>query len=102
MVKALMDVDDSLQGMAGYDVDMKFLLYSAEQKLLVPSSAIFRTDGQDYVFVVEAGKAVKTPVTVEYQVSVQLVIADGISEGQVVIAPADEEGIYDGAKVYFE
>lgn len=102
MVKAEMVADDSLQGLAGYDVDMKFLLYSAEQKLLIPSSAIFRTDGQDYVYVIEAGKAVKTPVTVEYQASVQSVIEGGITAGQVVIAPADEEGIYDGARVYFE
>lgn len=102
MVKAEVEADESLQGMAGYDVDMKFLLYSGEQKLLIPSSALFRTDGQDYVFVIEDGKTVKTPVKVAYQASVRSVIEDGITAGQVVIAPADEEGIYDGAKVYFE
>ncbi len=101
-VKADINGDESLLGMAGYDVDIRFLLYSGEQKLLIPSGAIFRVDGQDYVYVIEQGTAVKTPVTVEYQASVQAVITEGLDEGQVVISLVDEEGIYDGAKVYFE
>ncbi|MGL5436272.1 MAG: efflux RND transporter periplasmic adaptor subunit [Lachnospiraceae bacterium] len=101
-VKTNLDADDSLQGMAGYDVDMKFQLYYGEEKLLIPSSAIFRTDGQDYVYVIQNGTAVKTPVTVEYQASVQSVITEGLSEGQMIISLVDEEGIYDGANVYFE
>ena len=99
-VKVDLEEAEELADLGGYDVTMKFLLYSGEQQLWVPASAVFRSDGQDYVFVIENGKAVKTAVEVEYQTSTQAVIMNGLAEGIRVIQNADEEGIYDGAKVY--
>lgn len=39
------------------------------------------------------------PVTLEYKTGTTAVIESGVGEGDVVIARADEEGLYDGAKV---
>lgn len=99
-VKAEMEAAQELEKMNGYDVTVRFQLYSGADKLWVPASAVFRTDGADYVFIIQGGRAVKTPVEIEYQTSTQAVITAGLETGVRVIKNADEEGIYDGAKVY--
>ena len=99
-VKVDLENGEELAAMGGYDVTMRFRLYTGDQKLWIPASAVFRTDGQDYVFVIENGRAVRTAVEIEYQTSTQAVITEGLQDGSRVIRNADEEGIYDGAKVF--
>lgn len=91
---------DGLTERNGYDVMLKFVLFEGEDKLWVPSSAVFRADNQDYVFVLDGGTAVRVPVEVEYKTGTQAVIQSGIEAGARVITIADEEGLYDGARVY--
>lgn len=99
-VKVELDQYPELEAMDGYDVTIWFLLYRGVDKLWVPSSSVFRTDNQDFVFKIEGGKAIKQLVEVEYQTSTQAVIISGIEEGDSVISNVDKEGIYDGVKVY--
>jgi len=99
-IKADLTGQEELIGRSGYDVSMQFLLYKGKDKLLLPVNAVFNADKQDYVFKIEGGKAVKTPVEIEYKAGTQAVIASGIDQGTRVIANADESGIYDGAKIY--
>ncbi|WP_367566937.1 efflux RND transporter periplasmic adaptor subunit [Lacrimispora sp.] len=99
-VKIDMDEPENLKGKEGYGVNIRFMLYQGENKLVIPSSAIFEADGQNYVYVIQNGKAAKLPVEVEYKTTSQTVIKEGISEGQKIIAHVDSEGIYEGAKVY--
>ncbi|MFT4107469.1 MAG: biotin/lipoyl-binding protein [Lacrimispora sp.] len=99
-VKIDMDESEPLKGKEGYGVNIRFLLYQGENKLVVPSSAIFEADDQNYVYVIQNGRAVKLPVEAEYKTTSQTVIKEGISEGQKVIDHVDSEGIYEGAKVY--
>ncbi|WP_333647869.1 efflux RND transporter periplasmic adaptor subunit [Lacrimispora sp.] len=99
-VKIDMDESEDLKGKEGYGVNIRFLLYQGENKLVIPSSAIFEADGQNYVYVIQNGRAVKLPVEVEYKTTSQAVIKEGISEGQKVIDHVDSEGIHEDAKVY--
>lgn len=51
------------------------------------------------MYIIRDGKAVKTEVQEEYRTSTLVVIKDGLSVGDKVIERADDEGIYDGARV---
>ncbi|WP_313582761.1 efflux RND transporter periplasmic adaptor subunit [Lacrimispora sp.] len=99
-VKIDMDENIELEGKEGYGANIRFTLYQGENKLVIPSSAVFLLDDQNYVFVINNGKAEKLPVEVEYKTSSQAVIKEGLAEGQKVIDHVDSEEIYEGAKVY--
>jgi HlyD family secretion protein len=99
-VKIDMDENTELEGKEGYGANIRFTLYQGEHKLVIPSSAVFQLDDQNYVFVIKNGKAEKLPVEVEYKTSAQAVIKEGLAEGQKVIDHVDSEEIYEGAKVY--
>lgn len=91
--------EEDLAGREGYGVTLHFLLFKEENCLTVPAGAVFTADGQDYVFTVSSGRANKVPVEVVYTTSDRAVIASGIAEGETVIAQADAEEVYEGAKV---
>jgi len=99
-VKIDMDEASDLEGKEGYGANIRFTLYQGEDKLVIPSSAVFRADDQDYVFVIKNGRAQKQPVEIEYKTTAQAVVKEGLSEGQKVIDHVDSEEIYEGAKVY--
>jgi HlyD family secretion protein len=99
-VKIDMDENTELEGKEGYGANIRFTLYQGEHKLVIPSSAVFQLDDQNYVFIIKNGKAEKLPVEVEYKTSSQTVIKEGLAEGQKVIDHVDSEEIYEGAKVY--
>lgn len=99
-VKIDMDEDPDLEGKEGYGANIRFTLYQEENKLVIPSSAVFQLDDQKYVFVIKNGKAEKLPVEIEYRTASQTVIKEGLTEGQKVIDRVDSEEIYEGAKVY--
>lgn len=98
-VKIAMDEPEALSGKEGYGVNVDFLLYQRESCLTVPSDAVFESDGQSYVYQISNGLAVKVPVETEYETGIRTVIVSGLSEGDPVIKKADEEGIYEGARV---
>lgn len=99
-VKIDLDENTDLEGKEGYGANIRFTLYQGDNKLVIPSSAVFQLDDQNYVFVIKNGKAEKLPVEVEYKTSSQAVIKEGLSEGEKVIDHVDSEEIYEGAKVY--
>lgn len=98
-VKVALDDAAALEGLDGYGVNLKFLLYSKEDCLTIPSSAVFKTDGQYYAYKIKGGKAAKTPIEVEYQTGARTVVTGGLEKGEKVIDQVDSEGIYDGAAV---
>lgn len=101
-VRVKVDLEDGFEviTMDGYDVTIRFLLYSQAEKLWIPSSAIFRTENQDFVFLVSENRAIKQKVELEYQTGTQAIVKSGLEIGDIVINNVDGEGIYDGVKVY--
>ena len=99
-VKIDMDENTELEGKEGYGANIRFTLYQGENKLVIPSSAVFELDDQKYVFVIKNGKAEKQPAKIEYRTASQAVIKEGLTEGEKVIDHVDSEEIHEGAKVY--
>ena len=98
-VKAVLDADGTETLKDGYGVDMNFTLYNGENCLVIPAGAAFRFQDQDYVYVVEGGRAVKRAVTLEYQSGTQAVVESGIEAGTILIENVDEQELHDGARV---
>lgn len=85
----------------GYEVTVEFPLFSAQKQIVVPNGAVFDVDDNDYVFKIQGGKAVRTPVTVSYKSNTETVIASGVAVGDRVVADANVEGLADGVKISF-
>lgn len=84
-VHVIVQMDENPVNRDGYGVDLTFRLYRNEDCLTVPASAVFRFDGQDYVYRMEHGKAVKTAVTLEYKSGNLAVVSEGLKEGELVV-----------------
>ena len=85
----------------GFAVDVDFILYRAENKLIVPKSAVFQQNGDDRVFVVRNGRA--QPVAVEKGIELRTgyVIESGLIAGDIVINDANVSGLRAGARVSY-
>lgn len=98
-VKVEFSEDCDLSGKDGYGVNLQFQLYKESGCLVVPASAVFTVDDQEYVFLVKGNWTVKTPVTLSYETADSAVIETGIGEGDMVVSKADEEGMADGIRI---
>ena len=98
-VKVEFSEDCDLSGKDGYGVNLQFQLYKESGCLVVPASAVFTVDNQEYVLLVKGNRTVKTPVTLSYETADSAVIETGIGEGDMVVSKADEEGMADGIRI---
>lgn len=94
---AVTDAADTLKN--GYEVQGTFQLYRQDQILAVPNSALYQVDDAWYVFMLQHGRAVQTPVEIGYQAAIVTEIRAGLQQGDVVIQNASVEGLQDGVKV---
>lgn len=99
-VKVLIAPDNlSSSFRSGFDLDVRFITYAAEDQMAVPRTAIFEEAGQDMVYVVENGTAVATPINLGARLRTEIVVESGLSAGDVVIRNARQAGLSDGARV---
>ncbi|KEF32096.1 Putative RND efflux membrane fusion protein [Marinobacter nitratireducens] len=82
----------------GYRVDASFILWSGEDVLIVPTSAIFDHNGGQAVFVADNDVARLVPVTTGRSNGLHTVITEGVAAGGMVIRHPDSE-IFDGARI---
>lgn len=68
-----------------YRIDVRIIVWQAENVLKIPSSALFRNGEKWNVFVAESGKATKREVKIGHQNSSESEVLEGLSEGETVI-----------------
>ncbi len=84
----------------GFDVDVWFFTYQADNQLTVPKTAVFKDEsGQDCLWLVVGGKAVQTPVTLGQTLRTEYVVESGVSADDVVIVDANVQGLSEGQRV---
>ncbi len=79
-----------------YRVEIRIVVWQGDSVLTVPSSALFRRGDGWSVFLVEAGRARQRDVVVGHRTALDVEIAEGVREGDVVIRyPSDRvaEGV---------
>jgi len=86
----------------GFDVDVRFNTYFAENQVMVPKTAVFTQNGQDVVFVAENGRAIVRPVTLGVELRAEHVVDYGLSRGDIVIRDANTTGLRAGTRVRSE
>ncbi|MCC7236075.1 MAG: HlyD family efflux transporter periplasmic adaptor subunit [Bryobacterales bacterium] len=82
----------------GYRVEAVFILWSGEDVLQTPASALFRTGEQWTVYVVEGEHARRRAVRLGHRNGLAAEIVSGLKEGELVI-PHPDETIEDGKPV---
>ncbi len=83
----------------GYSVDVRFTVYSASDRIIVPNSALYKVDGQDMALVIKGGKAVETAVELGYELTGKTIVESGLAEGDVLITDLDAKGLKAGGRV---
>ncbi|MFW6198278.1 MAG: efflux RND transporter periplasmic adaptor subunit, partial [Acidobacteriota bacterium] len=82
----------------GYRVEAAFLIWSGDDVLQIPSSALFRHRDGWAVFLVQDEVARVRPVEIGHQAGLRTEVLEGLSEGdRVVVHPPDD--LTDGAHV---
>src|SRR5690606_27711213 len=83
---------------AGYRVLARFILWEGDQVLLVPTSALFRTQSGWAVFVLDGGRAQRRDVEIGWQSGLSAEVTRGLEEGEeVIIHPPND--LSDGDRV---
>ncbi len=81
-----------------YRVEARFILWEGREVLSVPSSALFREDGEWFVFVVQEGRAMVRRVEPGRRSGLRTQVVQGLGPGEtVIIHPGDR--VRDGVRV---
>ncbi|MGF1490024.1 MAG: efflux RND transporter periplasmic adaptor subunit [Prochloraceae cyanobacterium] len=76
----------------GYRVDTRIVVYSGEDVLVVPLSAIFRCNDRAWcTFVVEGNKAIRREITIKKRNSLAAIVETGLKSGETVILYPSEQ-----------
>jgi membrane fusion protein (multidrug efflux system) len=77
---------------------IRIVIQERPQAVLVPEAAVFRADGALFVYRVEGGKALRTPVTIGRRLPGRVEVRDGIA-AEAVVVTAGHQQLRDGSKV---
>jgi HlyD family secretion protein len=101
-VNVIIDLVDPLQKWGalahGYRVEVRVVVWSSDDILKVPVSALFREGDRWAVFVVKEGRAHLRPVALGRRNDLEAAVVDGLDEGETVVRhPSDK--LTDGGRV---
>jgi HlyD family secretion protein len=94
-VRVLIEPPDGLLQI-GYTVDARFTVWSREDALTVPKTAVFTADGADYVWAVRDGKLTRLPVEKGLELRNAYLVASGLAEGDEVVVDANNTALAEG------
>ena len=82
----------------GYRVEARFIIWTGENVMKIPASALFRQGESWGVFVVEGGRARRRAVEVAHRSGFEVEITRGLTEGEsVILHPSNQ--IEEGARI---
>ena len=93
------EADPAAQGLGGgFRVDAEFLVWEADDILQLPTSALFRADGDWAVFTIEEARARRVQVTPGRRSGLTTQLLDGLEVGDLVITHPGER-VAEGVRV---
>ncbi len=93
---------EALLARENYGIELDFTLFEEEHVLTVPSGAVFTSEDQDYIYLIEDGRAVRKRIESRYRSASTVVLDEDKSEvkaGDIVIDRVDSRGIHEGVTV---
>ena len=99
-VKVLIKPDSFSNSLkSGFDVDVRFVTYSAENSIAIPRTAVFEEAGQSMVYIIENSLAVAMPVELGVTLRTDVVVESGVTAGDIIIRDAQQNGLSQRARV---
>lgn len=98
-VQVIIDPEDQTIFASGYDVDVKFIIYSEPNQLAVPNSALYSKDEEDMLMVIRGGLVREVAVELGVELVGETIINSGVEIGEQVITDIDAKGLKIGARV---
>jgi len=86
---------------SSFDVDVRFVTYSAEDRIAIPRTAVFEEEGQYMVYVVENGAAITRPIVLGTRLRTEVVVESGLEVGDVVVRNVRQDGLRYGVRVQY-
>lgn len=83
----------------GYVLDVKFVTYKEEDRLAVPKSVLFPYEDGEALWVVRNGKAIIQPIVKGLENDQEVVVLEGLEEGDQVIKNPQLEGLKEGKRL---
>lgn len=83
----------------GASMDVSFRIYSQPDAVVVPKSAVFERDGQDYVWLADGGTLSLRTVTRGVETREGYIIDEGLAAGDTIVTDANEPKLAEGKKV---
>ncbi|MFY0990200.1 efflux RND transporter periplasmic adaptor subunit [Halomonas sp. C05BenzN] len=83
---------------SGFRVELEFLVWEADDVLQIPTSALFRHQGEWTVFVIEAGRAVRRGVETGRRSGLVTQVVAGLQAGERIITHPGQQ-VSEGARV---
>lgn len=88
-VNVIVDFDDRKDAASklgdGYRVEVRVIVWQADDTLKVPISSLFRHEGSWAVFTVEEGRAVVTPIQIGERSDLEAQVLGGVADGERII-----------------
>ena len=105
-IEPIMDpivADQNVLGL-GYAVDVTFYVFREDNRIIVPRTAIFRDDGKDMVWLVRGssdgtGPVQAAPVELGMELRTDIIIENGLNEGDFVVNDANNINLRNGVRV---
>lgn len=86
----------------GYKLTVEFTIAKKENKLIVPKTVLFPFEGGKALWVVREGKTAVQPVKTGFENDQEIVIEQGLVEGDLVLLNPRLEGIKEGKKIILD
>jgi len=83
----------------GYALDVKFVTHKEDNRLAVPKAVLFPYEDRDALWVVRNGKAIIQPVVKGLENDQEVVILEGLKDGDTVIRNPQLEGLKQGKRI---
>ncbi len=90
---------DTLKG--GYYVDLIFTSYELEDSIVIPNTAFFKYNDEDYVYVVNNNKVESRKVKKIKTNSFESTVIEGLDNNDIIIENVSIDNLYEGMKVYY-
>ena len=101
-VKVSVDLDgsDDTRLFPGLSLDVKFTIDRRDDVLVIPRTALFPYNQGDAVWVIRDGRASVQPVETGFTNNRDVVIIEGLNEGDLVILQPQLDGISEGRRIF--
>jgi len=83
----------------GYKLDVEFATEELEGKLVVPKAVLFTYQGEDALFIAENGRLSVRRVETGLETRQEIVIREGLQEGDLVVLNPQQSSLEEGARV---